>query len=218
MEYSDLFLTLLRAEGIPTRAVFGYGYDSLIDNKSQEAHQWVQILIPSTGQWLDVDVTWGELGDVAIGGILNHFYTHVAKSNPEENSEVVLSSFGRSDLLDLPKYEISAIAAIPTGSALTTQTDFVNQYPFVENSSVMEWVMKIPLKINELFKNVENRDALSLGLLGAGIILVIIPISLMLKKNIDFGGKKSVSSVSAVYGGFGGGPGGDPDDGPDDRN
>ena len=61
MEYSDLFLTLLRAQGIPARAIFGYGYDPLINNTSQEAHQWVQVLIPSTNTWLDVDINLGLL-------------------------------------------------------------------------------------------------------------------------------------------------------------
>ena len=193
MEYADLFLTLLRAEGIPTRAVFGYGYDPLIDNSAQEAHQWVQVLIPSSGKWLDIDVTWGENGDAAIGGVLNHFYTHVAKSNPEENSEVVLSSFGRSDVLELPKYEINAINSIPNSTNFTSQQDLLKKYPYVEYTSAMDFVMSIPHKINDIFKNVENRDMLSVVFLGIGLVLVLVPVSLILKNNIDFGEQKKES-------------------------
>jgi len=196
MEYSDLFLTLLRAQEIPTRAVFGYGYDPLIDNKSQEAHQWVQVLIPTTGDWLDIDVTWGEMGAAAIGGVLNHFYTHIAINNPEENSEVILSSFGNSDMLELPKYEISAIGQMPENNTFLSQEGLLNKYPYIEYTSFMEFVMKIPRKINELFKNVENREGLSVVLLGAGLILVIVPVSLLLKNNLDFGKKSKNTDAS----------------------
>jgi hypothetical protein len=190
MEYSDLFLTLLRAQGIPARAVFGYGYDPLISNTSQEAHQWVQVLIPSTGEWLDVDVTWGESKDMATGGVLNHFYTHISKNNPEEHSEVVLSSFGITNNLELPKYNLSVISNLPTNGVFLSQEDLLKKYPFQETTSVVDYIMKLPQKINALFKNVENRDTLSVILLGVGLALILVPVSLSLRNKIYFGKKK----------------------------
>lgn len=198
MEYSDLFLTLLRAQGIPARAVFGYGYDPLISNTSQEAHQWVQVLIPSSGEWLDVDVTWGESKEMAVGGVLNHFYTHIAKNNPEEYSEVVLSSFGKTDVLQLPKYEISAISKLPENTIFLSQENLLNKYPFTETTSVIDFIMKLPQKINNLFKNVENRDALSVVLIGLGTILILVPGSLLIKDHIYFGKKKKLVKIEEI--------------------
>jgi transglutaminase/protease-like cytokinesis protein 3 len=194
MEYSDLFLTLLRAQGIPARAVFGYGYDPLINNTAQEAHQWVQVLIPASNEWLDVDVTWGESKDMAKGGILNHFYTHISRNNPEEHSEVVLSSFGNTDILELPKYEISAISKLPTNVIFLSQEDLLNKYPYMETTSAVDYIMKLPQKINALFKNVENRDTLSVILLGVGMILILVPATLIIKDKIYFGKKNEPTS------------------------
>jgi hypothetical protein len=56
--------------------------------------------------------------------------------------------------------------------------------------------MKIPQKINGLFKNVENRDTLSVIFLGAGMILIIVPISLLIKDYIYFGKKKVAASAT----------------------
>ena len=55
MEYSDLFLTLARAQGIPARAAFGYGYDARIGENQQDAHQWVQVYLPGMKEWLSID-------------------------------------------------------------------------------------------------------------------------------------------------------------------
>jgi hypothetical protein len=127
------------------------------------------------------------MGDSAIGSVLNHFYTHVAKVSPEENSEVILTSFGNSNNLSLPVYEITAINTIPTGGIFLSQNDVLQKYPYVENSSVMEFLMKIPRAINDLFKNVENKETLSIIFLGLGLICVIIPVTYLLRNNIDFG-------------------------------
>jgi len=56
MEYADTMITLLRAQGIPTRAAFGY---TSLDTNSDEkiSHQWVQIWIPEYG-WLSVDPSY----------------------------------------------------------------------------------------------------------------------------------------------------------------
>jgi hypothetical protein len=59
MEYADAMISILRAQGITSRAAIGYAnlkeYDKTKD--SQVRHQWVQIWIPEYG-WLSVDPTW----------------------------------------------------------------------------------------------------------------------------------------------------------------
>lgn len=64
MEYSDSMIAILRAQGIPSRASFGY---TNIDLNTEEkiSHQWVQIWIPDYG-WLTVDPSY-ESSNMLIG-------------------------------------------------------------------------------------------------------------------------------------------------------
>lgn len=69
MEYSDSMIAILRAQGIPARAAFGYAFlDSEIINRI--GHQWVQVWIPDYG-WLTVDPTYESL-NMLIGESLEH--------------------------------------------------------------------------------------------------------------------------------------------------
>ena len=129
MEYSDLFLTLARAAGIPTRAVFGYGYDSKIQNDQQEAHQWVEVFMPGLKKWVTVDVTWGESGMKMAEGNLNHFFTHVTSVDPNTPSLVERKSYGSEVGLDTPTYKIEAVASITDVGGLKTQDDLITLYP-----------------------------------------------------------------------------------------
>ena len=131
MEYSDLFLTLMRARGIPARAVFGYGYDPMKAKEQQEAHQWVQIYMPGLEHsWVDVDVTWGEGGNTLIGGDLNHFYTHFAYENPNTPNVIARNSFGNSAVENLtaPKINIAAVHKLPENTELTNIDEIVVRY------------------------------------------------------------------------------------------
>jgi transglutaminase-like putative cysteine protease len=58
MEYADAMITLLRAQGIPSRAAIGYANlrDASETLDSQVRHQWVQVWVPDYG-WLSVDPT-----------------------------------------------------------------------------------------------------------------------------------------------------------------
>lgn len=177
MEYSDLFITLLRAQGIPARAVFGFGYDSLIDGDKQEPHQWAQVLVPSTNMWLDIDVTWGENGDAAVGGNLNHFYTHIASNSPEEHSEVVLTGINATEgILSLPTYDINAVFEIPNDIEYLTQDEMLIKYPHEEKSPIINFISEIPNKFKDLISNIEGNEGLALIALVIGLLLIIFPI------------------------------------------
>lgn len=64
MEYSDSMIALLRAQGIPSRAAFGY--TNLTKEITEKvSHQWVQIWIPQYG-WLSVDPSF-ENSNMTIG-------------------------------------------------------------------------------------------------------------------------------------------------------
>ncbi|HSX14721.1 MAG TPA: transglutaminase family protein [Candidatus Saccharimonadales bacterium] len=75
LEYSDLLVALLRAQGIPARMPVGYGYsgnlkasDSVVDS----LHSWVEAYVPGIG-WMTLDPTWGEKFDLFGQSDLDHF-------------------------------------------------------------------------------------------------------------------------------------------------
>jgi hypothetical protein len=130
MEYSDLFIALMRAQGVPARAAFGYGYSALDEISSSDStinHQWAEVYLPNLEQWVSVDTTWGENGQELIGGDLNHFYTHVASTSPETPSPVEVSFYGSMDAIDEKKMFVKAISQVPSDS-FETQEDLLNRY------------------------------------------------------------------------------------------
>jgi hypothetical protein len=86
MEYSDLLITMLRAQGIPSRAVFGYGYDPSKKNTLPEKHQWVQAYIEGTG-WVSIDPTWGNTSRRFIGSDFDHFSWFYSTTNVDTPPE-----------------------------------------------------------------------------------------------------------------------------------
>ncbi|HOY46220.1 MAG TPA: transglutaminase domain-containing protein [Candidatus Dojkabacteria bacterium] len=196
MEYSDLFLTLMRAQGIPAQAVFGFGYDPLIDADKQEPHQWVQVYIPSLSKWLDIDVTWGENGEAAVGGYLNHFYTHIAGDNPEQHSEVVLTGFAIKDNdLDLPGYDISAVDSLPQDVTFMDQSELLEKYPFTPRSEVINFLAKVPQTIFNFLNGFSDQEKTSIVIFTIGFSLVLFPILYFFRDRIDFSGKKKQQEV-----------------------
>jgi transglutaminase-like putative cysteine protease len=129
MEYSDLFIALLRAQGVPARAAFGYGYDSRSTNGVDTAHQWAEVYIPNLDSWIGVDTTWGENGPAIIGGDLNHLYRHVAATDPNTPAQVEVTYFGGSPDLDNEEFHISTLASIDNIDSYTTQSALLEQYP-----------------------------------------------------------------------------------------
>jgi len=67
MEYADSMIAILRAQGIPARAAFGYAN---ITDTPQELirHQWVQVWIPDAG-WISIDPTF-ESSNRKIGQLI----------------------------------------------------------------------------------------------------------------------------------------------------
>jgi transglutaminase-like putative cysteine protease len=129
MEYSDLFIALLRAQGVPARAAFGYGYDPRSTNGVDTAHQWAEVYAPNLNSWIMVDTTWGESGKRVIGSDLNHFYKYVAAESPLEPAPVSVKYFGDIGAIPNETFTISAVASLPgEGTA-----DFYDQAALLEN-------------------------------------------------------------------------------------
>lgn len=124
MEYSDLYIAILRAIGIPARAAFGYGYSPLDFSTSDDgtiSHQWAEVYFPGPNQWIGVDTTWGESGSVLIGGDLNHFYTHVAYLDPETPSTTEVSFYGAMEVIPEKKMIVLPSDSMLEGSGISQE-------------------------------------------------------------------------------------------------
>ena len=124
MEYADLLIALARAQGIPARAAYGYGYDPTTREDSQEEHQWAQAWIPGYG-WLTLDPTWGETGREFIGQDLDHALWYVASKNPDTPSPLEVRTAETDFDLEQSTIRITAIDSMPPISTLTTADDLV---------------------------------------------------------------------------------------------
>lgn len=170
MEYSDLFLSLSRAQGIPVRAAFGYGYDSRVPDDEQVAHQWVEAYMPGIDKWVSIDVTWGESGTTLIGGDMNHFYTHVAATDPNTPAMVETLSYGSSPTLDTPQFEISVLDEIPDGEYSSSE-ELLGRYPFIEVERTLEDRVKQALTI---VGSVLDQFGLGNSLVTAGVFVALL--------------------------------------------
>ena len=121
MEFADLYITLLRAAGIPSELLEGY---ALSESESQRPaigdilHSWVRFYSPKMG-WIQADPTWGN----TTGGLdyfsqfdTNHFVFAIKgsssefpypagayKISPDQVGDINVSL--EKDLTDLPNLE-----------------------------------------------------------------------------------------------------------------
>ena len=67
-EFTNLFIALCRAAGIPTKFVSGYGYKPGDENLERMGHAFALIYLPNVG-WTPVDLTWplhqGQFGELS---------------------------------------------------------------------------------------------------------------------------------------------------------
>jgi transglutaminase-like putative cysteine protease len=124
MEYSDLLIALARAQGIPARAAYGYGYDPKYPPSQQEEHQWVQAWVPDYG-WLTLDPTWGETGREFIGRDLDHALWYVASADPNDPSPLEVFSGSSQIYTEENTIEIIAVDTIPSHVVLRTADELV---------------------------------------------------------------------------------------------
>ncbi len=157
MEYSDLFIALMRAQGVPARAAFGYGYDPRTTNGVDTAHQWAEVYIPNLDEWVLVDTTWGETGTEIVGGDLNHFYKYVAARSPQDPAPVSVKFFGNLGEIPEEDFVITAIEAPPKLSGerkFLTQPQLLEEYFYTDPDS-----NPITAFINRFTKTASNFNA-----------------------------------------------------------
>jgi transglutaminase-like putative cysteine protease len=95
MEYADVMISLLRAQGIPSRAALGYANLREIAPDNQVRHQWVQIWVPDYG-WLSVDPTF-ESANIKIGQMVDRILWEVFNDDSLSNIKI----YSANDIVDL---------------------------------------------------------------------------------------------------------------------
>ncbi len=128
MEYSDLLLSILRAQGIPTRTVFGDGVGQLVDKTLQGiGHQWVSVWFPESG-WVAIDPTWTDASREYIGPDFDHFVWYVASKSVLEPSGFHCQSLdGRTPCPDYLSIDTESVNALPEKSQLLSGEQLIQK-------------------------------------------------------------------------------------------
>jgi transglutaminase-like putative cysteine protease len=175
MEYSDLLITLLRAQGIPARAAFGYGFDPRAESGTDEGHQWVEVYMPPAG-WVSVDPTWGDTGRKSyIGGDVDHALWRVASEDVDTPSPVTKYSMSSDSELELPKFEIGAVSSLDTDSTMTL-SEVLDKYPYSSKHQISERIEQLNSFGKVVFLGLPGLVVLIL------LVLVMIGIGNVLKR------------------------------------
>jgi transglutaminase-like putative cysteine protease len=114
MEFSDLLLSVLRANKVPTRAVYGDGVGGRVDRLLEGVgHQWVGVYVPELG-WVPVDPTWSDDGREYIGHDLDHFVWYVASESANSPSGFsCLSWDAKTPCRDAIEIRTETVAEVP---------------------------------------------------------------------------------------------------------
>ncbi|MDP4038522.1 MAG: transglutaminase family protein [bacterium] len=119
LEYSDLMIALLRAQGIPARMPIGYAYSGNLKNSdsvSDSLHSWVEVYVPSIG-WMVVDPTWGEKFDNFGKSDMDHFTFAIWGQSDDKPVAVSLNNVDQNYQYEnaLIKYLKQAPIAVKSG-------------------------------------------------------------------------------------------------------
>ncbi|KFN40096.1 hypothetical protein KN63_00360 [Smithella sp. F21] len=138
MEYSDSMIALLRAQGIPSRAAFGYTNIGL-EIEEKISHQWVQVWIPEYG-WLSIDPSF-ESANMTIGQNIQYVLWDTLA---DENS-VDIKAFSADNFeFDASGYTVKVYAvdgkALPDG--LLSYSDIETQSKENETKETLNLIIK----------------------------------------------------------------------------
>ena len=143
MEFTDLFIAIARASGIPAREINGYAYT---ENPNLEPlglvadvlHSWPEYYDKDKGVWIPIDPTWGSTSGVDYfnkldlrhftfvihGSSSTHPYppgSYKLGSNPQKD---VYVSFGQlpNNKVSIPEVKIEPVRNLPLFSSLYETT------------------------------------------------------------------------------------------------
>jgi Na+-transporting methylmalonyl-CoA/oxaloacetate decarboxylase gamma subunit len=139
MEYADVMISLLRAQGIPSRAALGYANLRETTPENQVRHQWVQIWVPDYG-WLSVDPTF-ESENIKIGQMVDRVLWEVFNDDSLSNIKIysannivdlttegfVINVYGVADKIDLESLK-SYSDYTPSGEVRDSQEPNISSF------------------------------------------------------------------------------------------
>lgn len=167
MEYSDLLITLLRAQGIPARAAFGYGFDPRSESNDQEGHQWVELYMPNIG-WVAVDPTWGDTGRKNyIGGDVDHALWYVAGLSVNTPSPVVKYAVWELGSIEPPEFMVDVVDNSVDLEQLSTLDELLSRYQYSQTDKLQEKISQLNVYGKVVFLGIP-------GLLLISVIIIII--------------------------------------------
>jgi transglutaminase-like putative cysteine protease len=171
MEYSDAMISILRAQGIASRAAIGYANlrEASETSDSQVRHQWVQIWIPDYG-WLSVDPTW-ESENMDIGENIHKLLWETF--NDDELSNTRIYSADSLDSIDNIEFNISVYAVeekdIENIENLKTYEEILPVEEISDGNNIGDWLNKF-IKASSIGRSV----AIVLPILLVIIFLIIL--------------------------------------------
>ena len=124
MEYADLMIALLRAQGIPARAALGYA-NITESEEAQVRHQWVQVWIPDYG-WYSVDPTL-ESNNMRLGQSIDRVLWEVF--NGDTLSNIKVFSADNIDVLTTDGYNLNIYGVSDTDIDFTKLKTYVDIVP-----------------------------------------------------------------------------------------
>lgn len=139
MEYADVMIALLRAQGIPSRAAIGYANLKQDKPNDQVRHQWVQVWVPDYG-WLSIDPTF-ESNNMKIGQMIDRILWDVFNENSLSNIRI----YSANNIKNLTSegYNISIYGAKDGVDLnnLQSYADLVSKEEISENTSPNIWTL-----------------------------------------------------------------------------
>ncbi len=142
-EFTDLFITLARAAGIPTREVNGYAYtnDATLRPLSlvgDVLHAWPQYWNPKLETWISIDPTWGN----TTGGVdyfskldFNHFA--FAIHGIEDSSPVAVGLYKTSETQKNVEIEFATYKEYPVQNIVLSWIKPFQIVPLIETNSYL---------------------------------------------------------------------------------
>lgn len=169
MEYADSMIAILRAQGIPARAAFGYN-NITSEPKKLIGHQWVQIWLPDYG-WFSIDPTY-ESRNRQIGKLIDRVLWNTSNDLSMPDTSVFSADYYYFSTIEQPNYQITihSVDEIPKDSLMSYEEVLPNK-DINENPqhSVVGW-------FNSLFKTSLFGRAMLIAL---PIITLIIMVTIL---------------------------------------
>lgn len=184
MEYTDLFITLARAAGIPAREINGFAYTadeshrplSLRLQGGDVLHAWPEVYLPGSG-WVMVDPTWSSTSGADYFSVFD--LSHIAFVTKGSSSEYPLpagsykAESGQRDVKVSFSTEVSVVEQLPQ---LSIEIDFpllpISPFPTVaairirNGSNVAAFNTKI-MFTSSLLK-IDGEETVNLGVIPPG--------------------------------------------------